>query len=285
MPLTKADLTSRVNDLREKANGLAEQFSAEKIGQQVNTVQDQFQKIEQRGYAFLADLKRKLPDLRDQWDTARDQLHDTLTQQQVAIKKVVGETGAYIERVKEVDTAGLNKSETMVNTLQKTVEDAEEALGKLVEPITSAINAITSELYKIDRYLDARDEASFDFESGERVILADKAEWVVTGKGKEDPDGIVYLTDRRVIFEQKEKTGKKLGLFGGKKEQEIEWAITLDQIANIETENKGLLGGKDMITLTLSAGAEHNPLVMEIKSADNKFWKDMLEKAKSGKVE
>ena len=63
----------------------------------------------------------------------------------------------------------------------------------------------------INWYLDQRDEASFPFLAGEALFLAAKAEWVATGKGKDDPDGILYLTDQRLVFEQKETTGKKAG--------------------------------------------------------------------------
>ena len=82
-----------------------------------------------------------------------------------------------------------------------------------------------------------------------------QAEWVATGKGGDDPDGIVYLTDQRLLFEQKEKTGKKLGLFGGKQTQELEWELPLNLIEKVQAENKGLFGGKDMLHFELGAGA------------------------------
>ena len=88
---------------------------------------------------------------------------------------------------------------------------------------------------------------------------------MATGKGKDDPDGILYLTDQRLVFEQKETTGKKLGLFGGKKDAGTRMGDSAPSDQGVKPENKGFLGGKDMLNFTLGSGAPYAAITVEVK--------------------
>ena len=57
-------------------------------------------------------------------------------------------------------------------------------------------------------------------------------------------DGVLYLTDRRVLFEQKERTGAFLGLFGGRNQQALTWAVALTDIEDVRAEDRGIFGVK-----------------------------------------
>ena len=160
-----------------------------------------------------------------------------------------------------------------LNEVESKIKAAETQIKQLYSTLHQDITQAIAELRNINWYLDQKDEASFPFLAGELLFLAAKAEWAQTGKAKDDPDGILYLTDQRLVFEQKETTGKKLGLFGGKKTQGLEWEIPLNQVEKVEAENKGLFGGKDMLNFTLGSGAPFGNLTVEVKGGVRcKFW-------------
>jgi predicted nucleic acid-binding Zn-ribbon protein len=285
MPATKSYLESRLRDLERKVDELEERFSATSIFKEIDSVENSVREMQRKGYAYLHSLEASLPDLRSQVESLRSRLETSVKSEQYRLRGEFNQARTAIDHAVDTIESSLSHAEKEVGDIENRLHEAERKLGDILEPLTNKISESNARLANINRYLEARDEASFTFESGENVVLADKAEWVVTGKGGEDPDGVVFLSSKRVIFEQKEKVGKKLGMFGGKQQHEVKWQITLDQIASVATENKGLLGRKDMLTVTLKPGAEHPQLVMEIKSADNKFWREMLEKAIGGQLE
>jgi hypothetical protein len=86
-----------------------------------------------------------------------------------------------------------------------------------------------------------------------------------------------------MIFEQKETTGKTLGLFGGKKAQEVKWDVPLNLVQSVEAENKGLFGGKDMLHFGLKSGAKYPQITVEVKGGVAcKFWAAQVQRMISG---
>jgi hypothetical protein len=93
----------------------------------------------------------------------------------------------------------------------------------------------------------------------------------------------LFLTGQRLVFEQKEKVGKKLGLFGGKEAHQVLWESPVNSLEKVEAEHKGLLGGKDMLYLTFGAGAPHGAITLEVKGgADSTFWAKQIRRIASG---
>src|SRR5690606_10389450 len=98
--------------------------------------------------------------------------------------------------------------------------------------------------------------------SGESVFIAAEAEW---DDNRDKPDGYLFVTNQRVLFEQNEKTGKKFGMFGGSQTQQLLWETPLNAIEQITPEDKGLFGGKDLIHLKLGSGAPYAQIKLEVK--------------------
>ena len=76
-------------------------------------------------------------------------------------------------------------------------------------------SAIFSSIEKFEENL----EFTFETSSGkllahEYVIIGVKAVWTKDGKeNKDDPEGVLFLTDQRILFEQKEEVATKKFLF------------------------------------------------------------------------
>lgn len=175
----------------------------------------------------------------------------------------------------------------------------EGVVSHLAEQVKSFIDETVSELKALEEQartyvaqlnlvswsLDQLDDSELTLNADEALVLAAKAEWVETGKAKDDPDGILYLTDSRLVFEQKEKVGKRMGMFGGKEVQGVVWEFPVGLVESMQAENKGMLGGKDMLHLRLGAGAPHPQITLEVKGgADNDAWLAEIDAVKSGAI-
>lgn len=249
------------------------------ISESIQELPERIKSIRDRGYAFAAYLEHKAEVLRNHWEDIRTQISRSLRQEQTDLKQDLDDLEQSISRADNVENIPeklaliLPQVENAVERLEEKAKSAAERVAETYRTLKSNLAGTEADLTDIAWYCDMRDEASFEFLAAEKVFLAAKAEWVQTGKGGKDPDGIIFLTDQRMIFEQKEVTGKTLGLFGGKQQQEVEWEIPLNKVEAVEAEKKGLFGGKDMIHFTLGNGAPYPKITVEIKGGvDCKFW-------------
>jgi hypothetical protein len=248
--------------------------------------------VRRRGYAFASYLEHKAEVLQTQWEGARTQVQIALGQEAARLQGEVNGLRFRVDLANGMRTNPMGLSgqlpdlERAISSMESAVSAAKTRLEAMYTTLQNDTAQTLDQLSKINEYLNQWDEASFSKLAGEALFLAAKAEWVETGKGKDDPDGVIYLTDQRLIFEQKETTGKKLGLFGGKKTQELKWALPLNQITDVTPENKGFLGGKDMLNFTLGAGAPFPLLVVEVKGGvASKFWAAQIKRMIGGQTD
>lgn len=89
--------------------------------------------------------------------------------------------------------------------------------------IDTEISALQNQLPMIENTLDWGESASFGFLPGESVVRAVKAVWTRDQKeDREDPDGILFLTDQHLIFEQREEIASKKVLFVTTERQKVQ---------------------------------------------------------------
>lgn len=282
--------------LQSQWKNLFEKISLPDISHTVTETTDNLQKlpeqivrIRQRGYVFASYLEQKRDVLVKRWDDSKRSIqaavlteantfrteYNRIDSLMIDLGRIVSNPAALESRMPTVK----QRVEELESRVQATERKLKTDLGSLPTDIDQTLKQITD----ITWYLDQKDEASFKFLAGESLFLAAKAEWVETGKGKNDPDGILYLTDQRLVFEQKETVGKTLGLFGGKKAQEMKWEVPLNLVAEVKAENKGLFGGKDMLYFTLKSGAPFTQITVEVKGGVAcKFWAAQIQRMISG---
>lgn len=286
-----SQVQNRFKGLRDKA-ALAD--ASRKLGDistAVAGLPGEIDKLRERGYAFAGYLAARSESLRAQWDEVRGrveaQVRDETVQLKAAVGKIdplmtrLGMVGGKAEAVRQLAT----QVETQFSALEDEIEHAEERIQGMYGTLERDVNEIRQKLSKFNWYMDMVGEAGFELGATEAVYLVTKGEWVKTGKGKDDPDGLFYLTDQRLIFERKEKEGGFLG-FGAKKVQGIEWEVPVGNISEITAEKKGLFGGKDMVTFQFSSGGPGSPTTIEVKGGINANWyAQQVERVKAGDVD
>lgn len=89
-----------------------------------------------------------------------------------------------------------------------------------------------------------------------------------------------------MLMERKERTGAFLGIFGGRIEQALAWSLALADVEDVRSEDKGILGTKQMLFLRAKPGSGREELSVEVKAnADNQEWAGFIARAKSGGYE
>jgi hypothetical protein len=259
-------ISESLSDLETRIKGLPEEIAA----------------VRQRGYPYREYLEKKVEVFGTQWDKIRAEIRGWLERESSGLAAELEEIEPLLHRLRpgQLTTAQQSQAaqiESRLGTLDAKVKAAEDHLKTLFDGLQREVGQTHTQVEAIKGFLELKDEASFSFLAGETVFRADAAEWV---NGGDNPDGVIFLTNQRVVFEQKEKTGKTLGIFGGKQVHQVLWEVPLNQVSGAQAENKGLLGGKDMVHLQGS-----DSRTMEVKGGvDCKVWAAELGRMIRGEI-
>ena len=185
----------------------------------------------------------------------------------------------------------LRTAESMINSLTQRVSAAETAVSGLYAGMETELQKIDYEMSQIARMMDVFEAVKdLQLRETEGPLMAVKSMW--QRDGKEGPEGYLFLTDQRLLFEQREEvvTKKRLGIF--KAESETIQELLLDiAIADVESvtdkEEGGFLGmGKDdIIEFVFSANAPISRGRFHLKGQDSADWAAMIKRIQSGEID
>jgi 3-oxoacyl-ACP reductase-like protein len=295
-PQEQHPMIARLDAVQSQFDAVQRDINLDEIRSELNDVErvvaklpEEIARARARGYVFAAYLEHKAEVVSRRWGALRDDLQRQLQRESSqsrmrveAVRERFEKATPYRAKPTALDMF-VPDIEREVTLIRGQIDAALNRLREVYADVKRDANQAMTQLSSIHWYLDQLDEASFKLLAGESLYLAAQAEHQVTGRGGQDPDGILYLTDQRLIFEQKETTGKKLGLFGGKKVQEVEWEIPLHKIESVKAENKGLFGGKDLLQFGFKSGAPFAQAQIEVKGGvQSKLWATQIERMISG---
>ncbi|MBE2271153.1 MAG: hypothetical protein IAE80_23165 [Anaerolinea sp.] len=278
-------LKAQVSELQSGAAMTDVASEVSDIVSDLSKLPSEVERVRSRGYQFAAYLERKVEVLARRWDEMRRQVEHAINQEGFQIRPEVERLHARGEKLDFMRAKPIaleqqiGDYETDVRAARARLDAGKARVKVLYATLDNDVEQTVTQVSQIHWYLDQLDEASFKLLAGESLFLAATAEQQAQGRGKETPDGILYLTDQRLIFEQKEKTGKTLGFFGGKMTQEVEWEVPLNLVESVKAENKGLFGGKDMLNFSFKSGAPLEQVTIEVKGGvQSKFWAAQIER-------
>ena len=258
-----------------------------RLAREVGGFEARVEALRQSGYVFTQSLANSARSLRDRWPNTEGAFDRELRQVRYEVERSldrVDDAMRYAER--GPDEGRIQSAQTEVRSAARRLSEAQQRLARIYESDARDITAMDGRLDTVEWSVQQLNAASFKPDSSEALIIAAPAEWTETTGDRRNMDGVLYLTDRRVLFEQKERTGAFLGLFGGQDRQALTWVVALTDIEDVRAEDRGLFGVKDMLYLSLRAGAEPAEITIEVKrSADNQEWAVFIRQAKAGGYE
>lgn len=288
-----AELQSIIDALQEQFSDFTERVQltdivtdVSRLGNDIAGLPDSIAELRQRGYVFHSYLENKLEVLAERWDDTNDRIESWLDEENDELEDDLAQLENYVEQLPATTPTTVHqklveKLQPAFETMGEKLEAAEEKIQALYEPISTEASKTKATLRKLSGYMDEAESASFNFNAGETVFMVAEGEWQ---DDRDKPDGNLYVTNQRIIFEQDEKTGKRLGMFGGKQTKQVLWEVVHRQVAQVVADDRGMFGGKDMMILKTSGGSFAEATI-EIKGGiEAKTWAQQVNRAVKGLI-
>ncbi len=267
----------------------------EDISSAINALPANIENIRARGYVFKSYLERKAETLLNQWNEIQPQVASAVQTQSQALQRDANQVQAALNR-RQLATAGLTALESKVEAARRNVEGMYDTLDNNVNQTQQQIDDISWTLQQIE-------QASFGLMPTEAPVEAVPANWKKPGD-KDGVDGVLYLTDQRLLFEQKEEVATKKVLFittAKEKVQALSWAVPVGQVEKAVGSRRGLMSKDDFLTLTIQEGAglqdaegqflyddmgrPMRTTELHLKGESGEAWQGFIGRIKSGEVD
>lgn len=279
------DLQEQLGDLQESLLLTGIQDDLQDIQTTLSLLPTDIATLRDRGYVFRSFLERKVEVLVRHWEDTSQQVSREVRRFTRELQREADQAERALQQAMGGGTVQISRAEAAIKALDHRIDGARSAVNAMYEKLRENVNQTTSQVDQITWLLDQLDQASFQLHRSEDAVAACEAQLMETKK--EGPKGVLYLTDERVIFEQKEKKATKKVLFiATEKEtiQELAFAVPVGQIERIETSQQGFLGRKEMLELVFTPEADWSGVLLRLRGADNEEWTGLIGRVKSGEI-
>ncbi|MEZ0395649.1 MAG: hypothetical protein ABWK53_04355 [Anaerolineales bacterium] len=283
-------LQSKISQLQAGVRLTSARDAVEDLQTKVSSMAQRIAGLRQRGYVFEKGLEDQAADFVRQWQglyaSVQQQINVQAAQLQAGLRPLeaqMNQLGGL--RNNPVAARPLVASlKTAVATLEGKVDAAERTIGGMYDQFSNQVGQVDRHLNDIDRLLNDLAEASFPLLPTEAGIASVKAIWCKTGKEqKDDPEGVLFLTDQRLIFEQKEEVATKKVLFVAtekRKVQALQWEVPVALVDRVQTSKQGLLKNEDHIEVRFLSGAPRDVVHLHIWESCEQ-WQGLINRAKA----
>ncbi|NLD42768.1 MAG: hypothetical protein GX657_04650, partial [Chloroflexi bacterium] len=173
--------------------------------------------LRSRRYVYHAGIEEQIKELAAQWPAARRLADGNLQIQAAALRAEVAQAAEAVGRLSALKTRPLSTArptidrvETQVKAVESKVQAQQKSIAAAYEPLLDQAQAIERQVKQCERNLDWLDGATFHLSVGESLVDATEARQVT---GDDETEGILFLTDQRLLFERREKEARKKILF------------------------------------------------------------------------
>jgi hypothetical protein len=268
----------RFNDLQDK---LALADIRKELGEMeaiVDNLPSTIQALRDRGYVFKSYLEKKAETLATQWRDLRPRVEAALQTQLPALQREASSVQMILQRG--------SKAGPTLSTLESRVEAAIRSLEGMYKPLEENVTQTKRQVDDITWTLQQVEQASFTLVATEAPVEAVPANWKKPDD-KDGVDGVLYLTDQRLVFEQKEEVATKKVLFvttAKQKLQSLQWAVPVAEIDKAVGSKRGFMGKDDFLTISLTTGRPFSSTDVHLKGETGEAWQGFIGRVKSGDV-
>ncbi len=269
--MTAEEIDSQLHDLAQDVTFADEKQAVADLEGGIADLQEQVAHVRSRGYRFKNFLERKLETLEKKWREAEPTVRRELNIAENELSPMY-------------DRVARSRNPRQVADLRARVDAASSSINAAFSNVRQTFYQTSQQIKEVVWLFEQLDEASFDLASGENPVQAVEAEWV--DYGSEEPEGVLYLTDQRVIFEQKQKVATKKVLFvttESEMVQEMLLETPVSTVGEVKTSKKGVLGGKKFLEIGFSGG-NYVVTKFQIKGQDNEAWASLVKRVVSGDI-
>lgn len=291
----KRDLASKqreVNSLQTKVNLSSLSDQMEDINTKVTGLSRRISELRKRNYIFDPNLETNAKDFLIKWQPIYTNLKFKLTQERNSLKPDMKTIENQLVRISanvnnlSISRQLLTSLDVQLKTLSEKISATERMLRGMYDSFESDLNLFQKNLTNIEWTVKEFESSNIKLFPHEFIIMGVKSTWTRDGeKDKDDPEGILFLTDQRIIFEQKQEVATKKFLFITREReliQEIQVDIPIKFIENISTSKQGLFKNQDFLELNFATGAQYANAVFHLQGQDCEDWKALINRVLSG---
>jgi predicted nucleic acid-binding Zn-ribbon protein len=283
-------LQTTFKDLQSSVRMSTVRDSVEDLGSSIKGLDRRIDALRKRGYAFEKDLESQAVDFLGEWSGIAPKLEALIAREasslETALRPLETQLGLLVgnQAMPASLSSRVKRLQSQVESLQDKVEAAEKNIRGGYDQFNSSVQQLQSHLAKLEWMLTEISEATFKLLATESGIMAVKAVWAKKGKkDKSNPEGVLYLTDQRIIFEQKEKIATKKVLFVATEKklvQETLWDVPVELVENIKAFKDGFLNKDDYLELSFESRAPFDVLLLHIWQRGDD-WIALIQRAKA----
>ncbi len=260
----------------------------DQVESELARVMDLLEGARDKGFLYEADLDALALRAAQKWEEAEVDIRNQIPLKEDAFRarlsplnRQIDQLNAHLGHAAQA-RSHIQRVESAVNGLLSEVQRDRRSLQDQYSEVESALHALRARLQVIHWMLAQLEEARFRLESDEGLVRGVKARW--DKEGKEDPEGILFLTDQRLIFERKEKVATKKVLFvttSSEMVQEVIFEAPGPEISAVKAVSKGLFGHQDFLEIKAPQGNIH----FHLDGQDSKEWARLVDLVRSGRIQ
>jgi hypothetical protein len=283
------DLQRRVDKLHSRVRLADVQDSAEDVGTIASGLLQRIQAVRARGYVFESSLEERARDLESQWPRLRESVLKQIEQEAAAlgrelpaVESLLRQVEARADRPSDAEPV-LERADRATEVLEKKARAAADHISGMYDQFEDEVNELTGHLHQVEWMLTELAQASFQLLPVEAPIMAVRATWDQSQNQR--PQGLLYLTDQRLLFEQKQEIATKKVLFittEKEKVQQLLFEVPVGQVEKVVASHKGLLGHEDHLDLTFASDASRPTAHFHIDGQRSETWQELIGRATSG---
>lgn len=282
-----AMLDSRLSTLQEQL-GLSKHYDAiSDLDSGLSRLAEAIDDCRRRGYCYQSYLERKVETLDSKWDAARPRLLAAMTQAETDLQQLLNSAVQTRNSLGSGSVAMMATFDRNLDAIETRFGSADNALRSIYDGVLDTYYQTQSQVELVKSMLDNLDMATFSLIAGEGPVQAVQAKWWRDGQGK-GPEGILYLTDQRLLFEQKEEIATKKVLFITTEKETVRQLLfeaPLGSVKNVKSSAKGLFGNEDHLDFEFGSGAPYPLAHFHIKGQESDEWVGLVKRVQTGDIQ
>jgi hypothetical protein len=274
-----SDIRDEVGDLEATVGGLAQGL----------------RDLRARGYLFEKDLEEQAANLSQRWATMNLGIQQQINQQAPwlqmewhSVENLMVQLRANEGNI-TVAQPLLAQTRAAVDTFKGKVDGARRSIRGMYERFQQEVNAFAKHQQDLQWLFAQLAEATFQLLVGEGAVRCVKATWVQgTKEDRDDPQGILFLTDQRLLFEQKQEVATKRVLFITTQKQKVQKLLLTIPVADVENavaSKQGFLSHEDHLTITVTRQSSEQGAHFHLDGQDCNLWQGLVGRAKAHDLE
>lgn len=287
-----ARVESRLGSLQQDALLNSQRDRLGQIDAQLSQLPQQVARLRSRGYHYKAYLDDQIAQAARRWPPIRRQAAIALEEQAALLRPEIDRADEAVRRLQPLKARPLSTArptiqriEDELSATERRIRAAQQAVEGAYSALANEVQAIGREVQSCERMLDWLAGASFALVPGEGLVAATEARWV---EGKERTEGILFLTDQRLLFERRQKVARKKFLFittASEIERELTWQAALSDVERLEASEarKALVSKRELLAVTPRSGAQARRAELEL-SVDSDTWRALTLRCQTGEI-